>query len=1743
MAASNTATLSVEVISKGIKDATDKLDSLGYAAERNEKKVAKLTTSIQTLMDVQRQSATVAAQHSNLMYAIAQAMGGIVRASDDAASHVRTLNSQLMLLTNVNQNLTNSMQATARSGGVVNTTLRAMATAASAYLSLNFAKSIIDSADGWAMMQAKLRMATGSLEDAKVVQEDLFKMAQKLRAPLEDMGKLYNRISAPMEKMGKSAKETMDQVEYLAASLKLNGASAAEASSVMLQYSQSVNAGRLNGGEFNAVAEAAPSILRDIEAELKATGNAAFANGKTLKQMGADGELSFDLLQRASARALPRIRQEMANLPETVDGAVTRIKNAWFKAMGELGEDTQLGKKFNQALMVLEDNIPKIRDMMVEVFNFLVNNFGMITSALKLMIGIKLVSWAGEAAGALAGLGAGINVLRGGLPAITAAMAGAGGAVGLLTRAASLLAGPWGVMIGLVGTGAVMAYQAFAKEAPKAESAVTNSTKIETVNRVALIQKEINKINELKGVRNDAAGKPQGESLPKDMAQSVNMVLDAQKKYNEAVAAGNPAMIEAARVTLGVMQARYAAQSAEQTQLASLTTIRKEAEKQAAIKALRGQFMEEFATKTEKATKKIDEWKAKFKELGITLNDAEIKRMMEAEMPKAPKTGEDPFGAMTASAKAQAEQLKETKLANDGLTKSQIEGIKLRSGADATFNKLSASQKAQVLAMVDANAATEKQMALDKEAEKNRANAFEERTKYLKSVNDGTEAIKAQIVTAQSQIAALQEGKLAAKELTAAELERKASIAEANAEAINQMNMDAGRNTDDRAKALMAQAAAYRELAATQRELGESQDSKKAADAMAKLLDPAKALDFGNSLAGAFGKIGGAVGGVTKALDQYNDRMDAIAAARKDVEKEADPIKRYAYIAELDKKEGKAKLRHYGDIAGAAKGFFKEHTAGYKVLATTEKAFRAMELAETVKNNAVKLGGVWTYITAKGAEIAAMFTASAADDATTGKSIGNSVAKTGASLIAGAAKMFEQSGWFGFAGVAAMMAVMAGLGFGGGGSSGPKQMGFEERQKKQGTGGVLGDEEAKSKSITNALEALESNADVGLKYSSGMLAALQSINAGIGNMARFVAQGSGMRMTAADEARFGVGSSKSALGFSKSSTEVTDSGIQFGVGQTVGSVMDQVMAQSYADITKKKSSAWGLSKSTKRSTQLGNLDDALLEQISMTVADFTLGIGAAADALGMKGDEVASQLQSMAFNIDRISLKGLSGEEIAAELEAVFGKLGDDMARSALAGFDDFQKVGEGYFETVIRVANGLEVGKVALQRIGVSAVSYNEIMNKQGDIATELVRDSIKVREAGSNIGEMMNGMSGSASELVENYTNLLDIQDNLKAFGLGHQVTREMIAGAGGIDALVGSMENYLDLLPEQEQAAAKATVMASQFKRLGVEMPKTNTALVEMIKGYMSGDAASQQLGASLMNLAEGFAEVQSTYEDLVSTARDELSEAYENEADALEETRKKFEDFGKSLRTFRDSLMTGASSPLTLAQKYAELTTQYQNNLSLARSGDKDAIDKYQTLANALLEASRAYNASGDAYTSDFYSIMQDSAYLAQVADSQASVAQQQLDALNAQVSGLIEVKTSVMTVTEAITKLHAAMTAAGYAVDGSHANGLSYVPFDGYKAELHEGERVLTKAENAAYMNGNSGSANNAAMVAELKALRTELSSLREEQKQQTGAIIGAAYDSNERNAKDVVEGTEDAINKSSWNSKATIGLV
>lgn len=223
------------------------------------------------------------------------------------------------------------------------------------------AEEAIRMGDAWVMMQAKLRIATGSISAAVEAQEMLYNMSQQLRTPLEETTKLYTRLVPALQGMGKSSQDAANVTEGVALALKLSGATAAEASSVMLQFSQAMNAGKLNGAEFNAVAEGAPLILKALEESL----------GKTrgeLKKMGAEGKLSSVALTEALDAQLPKWRKQFESLPLTFDGAMTQLKNTMLKSIGQFNEATKFTEKLAAGVKFVADNIGTLAQILGTVF-------------------------------------------------------------------------------------------------------------------------------------------------------------------------------------------------------------------------------------------------------------------------------------------------------------------------------------------------------------------------------------------------------------------------------------------------------------------------------------------------------------------------------------------------------------------------------------------------------------------------------------------------------------------------------------------------------------------------------------------------------------------------------------------------------------------------------------------------------------------------------------------------------------------------------------------------------------------------------------------------------------------------------------------------------------------------------------------------------------------------------------------------------------------------------------------------------------------------------------------------------------------------------------------------------------------------------------------------------------------------------------------------------------------------------
>ncbi|MFL9960466.1 phage tail length tape measure family protein [Paraburkholderia sediminicola] len=109
---------------------------------------------------------------------------------------------------------------------------------------------------------------------------------------------------------------------------------------------------------------------------------------------------------------------------------------------------------------------------------------------------------------------------------------------------------------------------------------------------------------------------------------------------------------------------------------------------------------------------------------------------------------------------------------------------------------------------------------------------------------------------------------------------------------------------------------------------------------------------------------------------------------------------------------------------------------------------------------------------------------------------------------------------------------------------------------------------------------------------------------------------------------------------------------------------------------------------------------------------------------------------------------------------------------------------------------------------------------------------------------------------------------------------------------------------------------------------------------------------------------------------------------------------------------------------------------------------------------------------------------------------------------------------------------------GWYANGSHAGGLDSVPFDGYRAELHKGEAVVTSANNqklSQMLNidwSRFENSDQAALVNEVKALRAEVAAAREERKQIAALMLQQGQQQHAENRADMSKQTRHLQNTS-----------
>ncbi|MBY0243134.1 MAG: hypothetical protein K2X55_27890 [Burkholderiaceae bacterium] len=747
----------------------------------------------------------------------------------------------------------------------------------------------------------------------------------------------------------------------------------------------------------------------------------------------------------------------------------------------------------------------------------------------------------------------------------------------------------------------------------------------------------------------------------------------------------------------------------------------------------------------------------------------------------------------------------------------------------------------------------------------------------------------------------------------------------------------------------------------------------------------------------SFGRVGAAIGKLTTSLTGYSRTQASIAAqlaaATKAAGGDQGKIQKATAAASLE--SAQAQMKHYGDLAGAAKGFFKENSAGYRAMEGAEKAYRAFEMAMAVKNMLEK-SGLLTAFT--GLFVASKQTETAATVASVGPDVEASMVKGQAAAAAGVAAQAIGDPYSAWARMAAMAAVMAALGFAVSGGGGKGDTTAKDRQAAAGTGSVLGDDDAKSDSIKRSIDILADNSSIELAHTAGMLSALRKIENSIGGLGNLLVRESGLtgKIAPADAgsaARFGnstlgvaimggpiglvldklpngligklTGKIFGAVFGGKVTTQ--DTGLTAS-RDTLGGVLDHgVTASQYTDT--KKSGGWF--HSDKYNTSLAALGDEADHQFTQVIKDLALGVTEAGKLLGLGGDEFSRNLAGFVVDLGKISLKDLKGEEIQKQLEAVFSKLGDDMARHAVDGLANFQRAGEGYFET--------------LSRIAANYANLDAILASMGTAFGATGIESIAARERFIDLAGGIDELAEKASTFAESFMSEAErlapvqkyLEEQLQALGYAGLKTRDDfkaaildLANSGALATKAGA-ETYTGLLSLAEVFDKVHPATERQSSALELARSKRELEIqIMMLQGDKIGALAAKrelelaevdktQRGLAGMAAAlQDLQDAQQAYDSAVSNANSAVQTAasqYQAFVDNVETAQKAFNEAGKAIRDqYAKTLDADKTARNAIKSEQDKITAGYVAASDKVAAAQQKVIDSFSKLRTTLTD---------------------------------------------------------------------------------------------------------------------------------------------------------------------------------------------
>ncbi|GAB1668158.1 hypothetical protein Mh1961_13780 [Mannheimia haemolytica] len=207
----------------------------------------------------------------------------------------------------------------------------------------------LDMAEKMQSMNAQLKFVTNSQYEFNNAQKELFAIAQNTRASFESTTQLYIKSSQALKDYGYAQKDILKFTETINKAMAVGGVGAQEQASALLQLSQALGSGQLQGDEFKTIAESAPIIL-DTIAEYMGKSRAE------VKKLASEGKITADLLFNAFNGSSAKITEKFNQMPLTFGGAMQQLQNATLKFIGDLDSANGLSGMLAQAISFLAQN-------------------------------------------------------------------------------------------------------------------------------------------------------------------------------------------------------------------------------------------------------------------------------------------------------------------------------------------------------------------------------------------------------------------------------------------------------------------------------------------------------------------------------------------------------------------------------------------------------------------------------------------------------------------------------------------------------------------------------------------------------------------------------------------------------------------------------------------------------------------------------------------------------------------------------------------------------------------------------------------------------------------------------------------------------------------------------------------------------------------------------------------------------------------------------------------------------------------------------------------------------------------------------------------------------------------------------------------------------------------------------------------------------------------------------------------